>query len=166
MWLFNVRYDQTLFYNIACLGYAGLTTNTMDILLFLKKYKQIQEIVVLHQRNVKILSRHQLITDDTIIQRFNCRVGPEKRSWSYLYSFYLVLPYLILFYCYIAIHLIYLLSLYWLLILLSVHFLTHSSHHIFNKDISPLFSSKYSRWVSRITIGKVAWYQSSCFQLL
>ncbi|KAI9006740.1 hypothetical protein CLU79DRAFT_779280 [Phycomyces nitens] len=65
---------------ISCLGYAGLTTNTMDLLLFLKKYKQIQEIVVLHQRNVEILSRHQLITDDTIIQRFNCRIGPEKRS--------------------------------------------------------------------------------------
>ncbi|KAG1146959.1 hypothetical protein G6F37_005353 [Rhizopus arrhizus] len=65
---------------IACLGYAGLTTNTMNLLHFLKKYKQIQEIVVLHPRNVKILSRHQLITDDTIIQRFNCRIGPEKRS--------------------------------------------------------------------------------------
>ncbi|KAI8089079.1 uncharacterized protein BX664DRAFT_332116 [Halteromyces radiatus] len=68
---------------LVVIDYAGLSTNTEDLLQFISKYKKLEKIVVDRipvTCEVEILSRHQLLNDKAIINKFNCRNRPVKRS--------------------------------------------------------------------------------------
>ncbi|CAO3626615.1 unnamed protein product [Mucor hiemalis] len=49
---FKADYRDT---GIACIGYAGLTFNTMDLLRLKEKFEEIKKMVILHQRIVEMV---------------------------------------------------------------------------------------------------------------
>jgi hypothetical protein len=68
---------------LVCLGYAGLTTNVDDLRLFLSNHVNIKKILVdrlPYAHEVIILDSNEIVTNDTVARKFNCRTGAEQRS--------------------------------------------------------------------------------------
>ncbi|KAK4509789.1 uncharacterized protein ATC70_007092 [Mucor velutinosus] len=65
---------------LAVIDFAGLSTEPNDIRAFVKKFTQIEEIVIDHGLTFTVLSRHDLLTNQAIINKFDCRTGCVKRS--------------------------------------------------------------------------------------
>ncbi|KAI8076319.1 uncharacterized protein BX664DRAFT_50302 [Halteromyces radiatus] len=65
---------------LVAIDFAGLTTEPNDLRQFIRKYTQIQEVVIDHGVTFSIYSRHDLLENEDIISKFNCRTGFIRRS--------------------------------------------------------------------------------------
>lgn len=67
---------------LAIIDYAGFSTDFGDIQAFIKKYHQLVEIVVDNEYTFDLITRAEILTNsnNSISSKFNCRIGPQKRS--------------------------------------------------------------------------------------
>ncbi|KAG2218997.1 hypothetical protein INT45_007659 [Circinella minor] len=65
---------------LVIIDYAGLSTNPDDIKLFISLNKSIREVVVDIGHKVEVYSRHDLLKNINILNKFRCRKGCVKRS--------------------------------------------------------------------------------------
>ncbi|KAI9492973.1 hypothetical protein BDB00DRAFT_764533 [Zychaea mexicana] len=65
---------------LAVIDFAGLSTEPNDIRAFVRKFTQIEEIVVDRGLTSDVFLRHDLLTKEEIINRFDCRTDCVKRS--------------------------------------------------------------------------------------
>ncbi|KAI7896026.1 uncharacterized protein EV154DRAFT_493246 [Mucor mucedo] len=65
---------------LVVIDYAGLSTNPDDLKEFVRKHKQLKEIAVDEGQKMTVFSRHELLKDEKLLQKFNCRIGSVKRS--------------------------------------------------------------------------------------
>ncbi|KAI8330837.1 hypothetical protein BC941DRAFT_360974, partial [Chlamydoabsidia padenii] len=68
---------------LVCLGYAGLTTNADDLQLFLSNHRNIKKVLVdrlPYAHEVNILDSDEIITNNNVASKFDCRIGTEQRS--------------------------------------------------------------------------------------
>ncbi|ORE23336.1 hypothetical protein BCV71DRAFT_170110, partial [Rhizopus microsporus] len=61
----------------------------IEVHIFVSKYKQIVELVVDVEYSFDIISRADILNDNNVSKKFNCRIGPRKRGSSSVedYSF-------------------------------------------------------------------------------
>ncbi|CAO3633597.1 unnamed protein product [Cunninghamella blakesleeana] len=85
----NLRMDSTILTNelnhcdgnmLVVTDFASFSTNPHDIRKFLRKFKLVKEVVVDEGGKINIFNRNGLITNDNIINQFNCRKASPKRS--------------------------------------------------------------------------------------
>lgn len=65
---------------LVVINYAGLSTDFEDIYQFVIKYKQIVELVVDTEYKFDITPRADILSDNNVSAKFNCRTGHQKRS--------------------------------------------------------------------------------------
>lgn len=65
---------------LVVIDYAGLSIDFEDIHQFVSKFKQIVELVVDVEYSFDIIPRADVLSDNNVSTRFNCRIGPQKRS--------------------------------------------------------------------------------------
>ncbi|CAO3651409.1 unnamed protein product [Cunninghamella echinulata] len=65
---------------LVIIDYAGLSTNPDDIRDFIKKYKNIKELVVDCGDKINVINRYDLLHCPTVAKNFRCRKGSIKRS--------------------------------------------------------------------------------------
>ncbi|KAG2201332.1 hypothetical protein INT47_001420, partial [Mucor saturninus] len=65
---------------LVVIDYAGLSTNPDDLKEFVRKHKQLKEIAIDEGQKMAVFSRHELLKDEKLLQKFNCRIGSVKRS--------------------------------------------------------------------------------------
>ncbi|ORE01454.1 hypothetical protein BCV72DRAFT_217268, partial [Rhizopus microsporus var. microsporus] len=80
-----LQYLATTTYPIAivAIDFAGFTTNKPDLVHFLRVHKTVKNIVIdnIESNNeAYYLTREQILSDDTILQLFDCRSAPVRRS--------------------------------------------------------------------------------------
>ncbi|ORX63016.1 hypothetical protein DM01DRAFT_1279117 [Hesseltinella vesiculosa] len=67
---------------LVVVDYAGLSTDFGDIQALFEKYEQFVEVVVDLDYGFELISRQDILNDNGVSPKFNCRVGPKKRSLS------------------------------------------------------------------------------------
>ncbi|KAG2206319.1 hypothetical protein INT47_007333 [Mucor saturninus] len=68
---------------IVAIDFAGLTTNKPDLIQFLRDHKAVKNIVIDNiesQNKTYHLTREQILSDETVLQLFDCRSAPVRRS--------------------------------------------------------------------------------------
>ncbi|ORX52378.1 hypothetical protein DM01DRAFT_1061001 [Hesseltinella vesiculosa] len=65
---------------LVVIDHAGFSTNPNDIQLFLSSNKSVKEIVVDAGHKVEVYSRHDLLHNNQILNKFHCRRECIKRS--------------------------------------------------------------------------------------
>ncbi|KAG1148636.1 hypothetical protein G6F37_010583 [Rhizopus arrhizus] len=68
---------------IVAIDFAGLTTNKPDLVKFLRDHKAVKNIVIdnIESRNeAYCLTREQILLDKAVLQLFDCRSAPVRRS--------------------------------------------------------------------------------------
>ncbi|KAI7896476.1 uncharacterized protein EV154DRAFT_492417 [Mucor mucedo] len=65
---------------LVAIDFAGMSTNVDDLRCFIKSSKAIKELVVDEGHKITVFTRHELLHNDDIINKFNCRRGLVKRS--------------------------------------------------------------------------------------
>ncbi|KAI8880735.1 hypothetical protein K501DRAFT_158532, partial [Backusella circina FSU 941] len=68
---------------IVAIDFAGLTTNKPDLVQFLRDHKTVKNIVIdnIESHNeAYYLTREQILSDETVLQLFDCRSAPVRRS--------------------------------------------------------------------------------------
>ncbi|KAI9486065.1 MAG: hypothetical protein EXX96DRAFT_473073 [Benjaminiella poitrasii] len=69
---------------LAVIDQAGLSTDFEDIYQFIRKYKQIMELVVDVTYTFDTILRVDVLSDNKVSNKFNCSIGPEKQSRAVL----------------------------------------------------------------------------------
>ncbi|RCH85022.1 hypothetical protein CU097_003758 [Rhizopus azygosporus] len=74
---------------IVVMDYTSLSADFEEVHIFVSKYKQIVELVVDVEYSFDIISRADILNDNNVSKKFNCRIGPRKRGSSSVedYSF-------------------------------------------------------------------------------
>ncbi|KAI8369390.1 uncharacterized protein BYT42DRAFT_107918 [Radiomyces spectabilis] len=65
---------------LVIIDYAGLSINPDDIKLFISLNKHIREVIVDIGHRVEVYSRHDLLENPKILEKFRCRSACVKRS--------------------------------------------------------------------------------------
>ncbi|CAO3695764.1 unnamed protein product [Umbelopsis ramanniana] len=67
---------------LAIIDYAGFSTDFGDLQAFFRKYHQVVEIVVDTEYTFDLMTRAEILlnNNNSISNKFNCRIGPQKRS--------------------------------------------------------------------------------------
>lgn len=65
---------------LVVIDYAGLSTNLDNIKLLISLNKSVREVVVDIGHKVEIYSRHDMLKNISILNKFRCRRGCVKRS--------------------------------------------------------------------------------------
>ncbi|CAO3658072.1 unnamed protein product [Rhizopus stolonifer] len=62
------------------IDYAGLSTDFADIQALFEKYEQLVEIIIDLDFGFELISRQDILNDNGVSSKINCRVGSKKRS--------------------------------------------------------------------------------------
>ncbi|ORX52287.1 hypothetical protein DM01DRAFT_1059365 [Hesseltinella vesiculosa] len=65
---------------LVVIDYAGLSTEPNDVRGFFRQYPQIKELVIDHGLTFEVIDRGDLLDNDDVLSRFDCRTSPKHRS--------------------------------------------------------------------------------------
>ncbi|ORE07810.1 hypothetical protein BCV72DRAFT_204860 [Rhizopus microsporus var. microsporus] len=91
MWSHCARTTQDLLHRLrtnmksirlVVIDYAGFSTDFGDVQFLFNAYKQAVEIVVDIEFSFDMTSRSDILNDNGVSNKFNCRIGQRKRSRS------------------------------------------------------------------------------------